>query len=79
MPWNRHGLASRIPQFLGFALFIGSAVMLGAPEAGAQGPVIVPAPTLATLVMIDPAHGGIESGAVLNPAIPEKDVNLAFA
>jgi N-acetylmuramoyl-L-alanine amidase len=29
--------------------------------------------------MIDPAHGGTESGAVLNPALLEKDVNLAFA
>src|SRR5215475_13311755 len=31
------------------------------------------------LVLIDPAHGGNASGAMLNPAIPEKDVNLAFA
>jgi N-acetylmuramoyl-L-alanine amidase len=29
--------------------------------------------------MIDAAHGGADSGAALNPAIPEKDVNLAFA
>jgi N-acetylmuramoyl-L-alanine amidase len=29
--------------------------------------------------MIDAGHGGIESGAVLNPAILEKDVTLAFA
>jgi N-acetylmuramoyl-L-alanine amidase len=29
--------------------------------------------------MIDAAHGGTESGAVLNPAILEKDVTLAFA
>jgi N-acetylmuramoyl-L-alanine amidase len=29
--------------------------------------------------MIDPAHGGIESGAVLNPTILEKDVTLAVA
>src|SRR5215469_7486799 len=31
------------------------------------------------LVMIDPAHGGSDSGAALNPAMPEKDVTLAFA
>ena len=31
------------------------------------------------LVMIDPAHGGTESGAVLNPLILEKDVTLALA
>jgi N-acetylmuramoyl-L-alanine amidase len=29
--------------------------------------------------MIDPAHGGSESGAVLSPAILEKDVTLAMA
>ena len=29
--------------------------------------------------MIDPAHGGSEPGAVLNPVILEKDVTLAFA
>ena len=29
--------------------------------------------------MIDPAHGGSESGAVLNPLILEKDVTLALA
>jgi len=29
--------------------------------------------------MIDPAHGGSESGAVLNPTLLEKDVTLALA
>jgi N-acetylmuramoyl-L-alanine amidase len=29
--------------------------------------------------MIDPAHGGSESGAVLNPTILEKDITLALA
>jgi N-acetylmuramoyl-L-alanine amidase len=29
--------------------------------------------------MIDPAHGGSESGAMLNPVILEKDVTLALA
>ena len=36
-------------------------------------------PRVERLVLIDPAHGGSETGAMLNPAIPEKDVNLAFA
>jgi N-acetylmuramoyl-L-alanine amidase len=31
------------------------------------------------LIMIDPAHGGSEPGAVLNAAMPEKDVTLAIA
>jgi len=63
--------------------------------AGAQGPSASPqtpatlsppgqppppsSPTPKPLVMIDPAHGGSESGAALNPAILEKDVTLAMA
>lgn len=31
------------------------------------------------LIMLDAAHGGSESGAMLNTAIPEKDVTLAIA
>lgn len=38
-----------------------------------------PIPTPKALVMIDPAHGGNESGAVLNATILEKDVSLALA
>jgi len=34
---------------------------------------------LSPAIMIDAAHGGSESGAVLNPVILEKDINLAFA
>jgi N-acetylmuramoyl-L-alanine amidase len=37
--------------------------------------VVTPKP----LIMIDPAHGGSESGAVLNPTVLEKDVTLALA
>jgi len=39
-------------------------------------PVRPPRPVL---ILIDPAHGGSESGAILNPSVLEKDVNLAFA
>src|SRR5215470_16697653 len=46
---------------------------LAAPSAQAQ-----PAPPR-YMVMIDPAHGGSDAGAALNPAMPEKDVTLAFA
>jgi N-acetylmuramoyl-L-alanine amidase len=35
-----------------------------------------PAPAL---ILIDPAHGGADSGAALNAAIPEKDVTLVLA
>lgn len=42
-------------------------------------PIQPVSPPLKPLIMIDPAHGGSESGAVLNPAIMEKDVTLALA
>jgi N-acetylmuramoyl-L-alanine amidase len=38
-----------------------------------------PAPPAPPQVLIDAAHGGGESGAMLNPAVPEKDVTLVFA
>src|SRR5215469_202276 len=41
-------------------------------------PQVQPAPPR-YLVMIDPAHGGSDAGAALNPAMPEKDVTLVFA
>jgi len=53
------------------------------PAPSTQPPPAQPQPpSIATpkpLVMIDPAHGGSESGAVLNPLILEKDVTLALA
>lgn len=49
-------------------------------QSRTQTPAPQPSPpSAAPLVMIDPAHGGAESGAVLNPVILEKDVTLAFA
>lgn len=50
----------------------------GSGAVPAERPLPLPAAPLAPAVMIDPAHGGSESGAVLNPLILEKDVNLAF-
>ena len=47
----------------------------GPAPSSAPAPVV----SLPPAVMIDAAHGGSESGAVLNPVILEKDVNLAFA
>ena len=38
-----------------------------------------PAPPAPSLIIIDPAHGGADSGAQLTSAIPEKDVTLMFA
>jgi N-acetylmuramoyl-L-alanine amidase len=42
-------------------------------------PSTTAAPMRLQFIIIDPAHGGSESGAILNPAVLEKDVNLAFA
>jgi N-acetylmuramoyl-L-alanine amidase len=39
-------------------------------------PVVIPSKPL---IMIDPAHGGSESGAMLSPTIIEKDITLALA
>ncbi|HEX3739613.1 MAG TPA: N-acetylmuramoyl-L-alanine amidase [Terriglobales bacterium] len=39
-------------------------------------PAVQPPPK--PLIVIDPAHGGSESGAVLNPVILEKDITLAL-
>jgi N-acetylmuramoyl-L-alanine amidase len=44
-----------------------------------QTPVQQAASPPKPLIMIDPAHGGSESGAVLNPVILEKDITLALA
>src|SRR6266581_9570480 len=47
-----------------------------APESQNPGrPPAAPTP----VILIDPAHGGTESGAVLGPDNLEKDVTLAFA
>lgn len=47
--------------------------------AETQAPVQSVATPPKPLIMIDAAHGGSESGAVLNPTILEKDVTLAMA
>jgi N-acetylmuramoyl-L-alanine amidase len=50
------------------------------PSPAVTPPVAQPiASTSKPLIMIDAAHGGSESGAVLNPVILEKDVTLALA
>ena len=54
----------------------------GSPGTGVPQPPAAPmqpASPAPPLIMIDAAHGGTDSGAQLNPAIPEKDVTLIFA
>jgi N-acetylmuramoyl-L-alanine amidase len=50
-----------------------------APPSQTQPPVQPVDTPPRPLIMIDPAHGGTESGAVLNPTILEKDITLALA
>jgi N-acetylmuramoyl-L-alanine amidase len=52
-----------------------------APAAPGQPPVEAPPPPLKSLalVIIDPAHGGADSGARGSPGITESDVVLSFA
>jgi N-acetylmuramoyl-L-alanine amidase len=45
----------------------------------ALAPTNQPAVPTSTLVVLDPAHGGSDSGATLGGSIPEKDVTLALA
>lgn len=92
MPWNSRGklrysapwLAPSVISFLVFCLF--QLLVGGQTEpSSASPPAASPLPPSASsipqppVVMIDPAHGGTDSGAVLNPAILEKDVTIAFA
>lgn len=50
-----------------------------APSVKEPAAPMQPAPPAPPLIIIDPAHGGADSGAQLTPAIPEKDVTLMFA
>jgi len=83
MRWNR---AQRLRA--GYLVLLG-AVAVGqvAPQPAApaspapqsQNATPVPTHAPAFLIMIDPAHGGTDSGAALNAAFPEKDVTLVLA
>ncbi|HEX6803440.1 MAG TPA: N-acetylmuramoyl-L-alanine amidase [Terriglobales bacterium] len=83
MRWNSGALLlARLT--LASGLLASPAALLVFSQPQAPPPTAMPstpAPPVAPsyLVMIDPAHGGSDSGAALNPAIPEKDVTLAFA
>src|SRR5215472_14385411 len=49
------------------------------PSAPAAAPSQPPPPPPPVSVLIDPAHGGSEPGALLNATTAEKDINLSFA
>ena len=55
-----------------------SAPVAATPQSQTSANQTLPAQH-ALVIMIDAAHGGSETGAVLNAAMPEKDVTLAIA
>src|SRR5215470_13389728 len=86
MRWNNGaGLPAQL--LLGTGLLVLAARVLLFSQAPVEQPpanLAAPSPPAQPsppryVVMIDPAHGGSDAGAALNPAMPEKDVTLAFA
>lgn len=77
--------SNRFPPTLGLALaLLFSCALLAAGQtatpanpAPSNPPASQPAPR--PFVLIDAAHGGTDSGAILSPAVSEKDVTLALA
>ncbi|HEV2699650.1 MAG TPA: N-acetylmuramoyl-L-alanine amidase [Terriglobales bacterium] len=76
MRWNRSGHPAAC-----FVVLAASLIQTPPPAATppSQTPGQAPARLPTPVIVIDPAHGGADSGAALNAAIPEKDVTLVFA
>src|SRR6185437_8029345 len=88
MLWSKRARIRRLTRLATFLLLVSSTqwAQTPAPSAPAQSaptaPAAQPAPAPAAprpLILIDAAHGGADSGAVLGPALYEKDVTLAIA
>ncbi len=95
MPWNRIPVRCPVSPLLVTAVLILLSRLLGqnasvpsagqiqtpqAPASAAAQPGSAPLPLVPLpLLMIDPAHGGSDPGAVLNPTVLEKEVTLAIA
>ena len=81
MPWSRRISAPKY--FLGgVVLAVWLCCALFAQETTPATPTPIPTPSPAPpapVIMIDAAHGGSESGAVLAPDLLEKDLTLTFA
>ena len=63
----------------GYRLFAVLCLASLAAGQNASLPLSTAPPPPAPLIMLDPAHGGSDSGAALSAAFPEKDVTLVFA
>jgi N-acetylmuramoyl-L-alanine amidase len=84
MRWNRYAGGSTLHVLIVFGAFSLCFAQSNSGQTPSNQTVTPAAPMQATasapaLIMIDAAHGGSEPGALLNPAIPEKDVTLTFA
>jgi N-acetylmuramoyl-L-alanine amidase len=91
MRWNKDAKSGLTARLLGAAALMLSTLLAARLPSAQSLPVVTPpanqpsvpaqpvVPQRTLLIMIDPAHGGGEPGAVLNAAIPEKEVTLAIA
>lgn len=86
MLWSKCGRIRRLIRLAAFLLLVSSILcaQTPAPNMPTQQTPATPAPQPASppprpLILIDAAHGGADSGAVLGPALYEKDVTLAMA
>jgi N-acetylmuramoyl-L-alanine amidase len=70
-----------LPVLCGYKLFAPAVLFFAslAVSQTASTPSATVPPRSTALIMLDPAHGGSDSGAALNAAFPEKDVTLVFA
>ncbi|PYV80605.1 MAG: hypothetical protein DMG93_18490 [Acidobacteria bacterium] len=83
MRWSRYARSLVIGALLAAILPDSTLAQNGTQNSSTQivqpAAPLQPAPPAPAVVMIDAAHGGSEPGAMLNPAVPEKDVTLVFA
>jgi len=87
MPWNKDFLGAALLLFSARLPLLGQAIPPVASPPNQAPAAQTPAnPTSAPvqpehmlLIMIDPAHGGSDSGAVFNPSLLEKDVTLGLS
>jgi len=61
-----------------FAILVGLQTVSGNPDASAAPPQAMAAEK-PLLIMIDPAHGGTDPGALLTASTPEKEITLNVA
>lgn len=82
MAWNKkrgRRIAGLLVLPLLALILLGQTTPVPAPaNANSTPPQPAPQPP-PPVILIDPAHGGADSGAALNAAIPEKDVTLVLA